>query len=200
MPRCPRLLPGKSTLLNALLGRDAAAGADEARVVLLDGSRVADDGCRVGVFEQDLAQRLDARAVARELVAREARDARRDESLSDERVRGVLGALGLAGEKADRRLGELSGGEKARVALAVLALAPHNVLMLDEPSNHLDASTVSALVEALAPAAWRRERKPGEKAGPAAAKKNAAAAADGALVVVSHDQSFCEVWVERRRR
>lgn len=45
--------------------------------------------------------------------------------------------------------GELSGGEKARAALAAFALVPTNLLLLDEASNHLDAATITALTQAL---------------------------------------------------
>lgn len=47
------------------------------------------------------------------------------------------GSLGLQGPKALRKIGVLSGGEKARVALAIFVMIPYNLLMLDEPSNHL---------------------------------------------------------------
>lgn len=50
------------------------------------------------------------------------------------------GSLGLMGPKALRKIGVLSGGEKARVALAIFVMIPYNVLMLDEPSNHLGES------------------------------------------------------------
>jgi ATPase subunit of ABC transporter with duplicated ATPase domains len=49
-----------------------------------------------------------------------------------------MGRLGLSGDKPLRKIAELSGGEKARVALAMFALKASNVLILDEPSNHLD--------------------------------------------------------------
>jgi ATP-binding cassette subfamily F protein 3 len=71
------------------------------------------------------------------------------------------------GEKALRPISALSGGEKARVALALFMLIPHNVLVLDEPSNHLDVATVEVLTQALA------EFK-------------------GTLIVVSHNQPFVE--------
>lgn len=60
-----------------------------------------------------------------------------------------LGALGLTGSMALRKIGELSGGEKARVALAAFALIPCNVLLLDEASNHLDHQTIDSLTGAL---------------------------------------------------
>jgi len=90
-----------------------------------------------------------------------------DPFLSATTVRTVLGSLGLAQDKSIRQIGYLSGGEKARVALACFALVPHNLLLLDEPSNHLDAETVESLVDAI-------------KDFP------------GGVVVVSHDREFCE--------
>jgi ATP-binding cassette subfamily F protein 3 len=82
-------------------------------------------------------------------------------------VRTVMGSLGLTGDKSIRPIGHLSGGEKARVALACFSLVPHNMLLLDEPSNHLDVETIESLTIALR-------------------------AFKGAVVVVSHDRKFCE--------
>ena len=59
-----------------------------------------------------------------------------DPNLTEERIRTVMGTLGLVGEKAVRPIGQLSGGEKARVALATFCLTPCNVLLLDEPTKH----------------------------------------------------------------
>jgi ATPase subunit of ABC transporter with duplicated ATPase domains len=56
-----------------------------------------------------------------------------------------MGALGLSGTKALQKIGTMSGGEKARVALAMFVLVPHNLLILDEPSNHLDVQTVEVM-------------------------------------------------------
>lgn len=78
-----------------------------------------------------------------------------------------MGALGLSGDKSVRPVGQLSGGEKARVALACFALVPHNFLLLDEPSNHLDVETIESLTDALR-------------------------SFSGAVVVISHDRAFCE--------
>lgn len=86
--------------------------------------------------------------------------------LTLERGRSMLGALGLSGDKALRPISALSGGEKARVALATFVLRPCNVMMLDEPSNHLDKATIEALTAAL------------KKWG-------------GAILVISHDREFC---------
>jgi ABC-type sulfate/molybdate transport systems ATPase subunit len=76
--------------------------------------------------------------------------------------------LGLGGNAAkDRVIGDLSGGEKARVALAAFVLRPVNVLLLDEASNHLDAAAIEALTEGLRD--W-----------------------DGAVVAVTHNEAFAD--------
>jgi len=80
----------------------------------------------------------------------------------------VLGSLGITGSMSLQKIGTMSGGEKARVALASFALVPHNLLILDEPSNHLDAATVHVLTEAL------QEYK-------------------GTIVLVTHNRPFCEL-------
>lgn len=123
------ILTGKSTLLAALRGK----------LPLLAGKRIENDNLRLGVFTQDLAQELDVTARAMDLVteyAREGKDG--DINVSNQAARGVMGRLGLSGEKPLRKVGELSGGEKARVALSMFALKASNLLLLDEPSNHLD--------------------------------------------------------------
>jgi ATP-binding cassette, subfamily F, member 3 len=73
---------------------------------------------------------LDPHRSAVEVVVSTVRE--KDPSISDERARSVLGALGLIKEKGTRLVGHLSGGEKARVALANFVLIPHNLLLLDE--------------------------------------------------------------------
>ena len=146
---------GKSTILKALAGS----------LRLGEGQRVADERLELGVFAQDLAQELPQDVVAFEYVSQTVR--RTDGTVTDERCRAVMGALGLVGDKAARSIGDLSGGEKARVALATFCLTPCNVLLLDEPTNHLDVDAIAALLDAIG-------------------KYN------GALVVVSHDRAFCE--------
>ena len=118
---------GKSTLLHSLRGT----------LPLLSGDRVENQLLKLGVFTQDLAQELDGAARAVDLVTAYARDGY-DMTISDESARGVLGGLGLTGEKALRQVQDLSGGEKARVALGMFALKPSNLYLLDEVSNHLD--------------------------------------------------------------
>jgi ATPase subunit of ABC transporter with duplicated ATPase domains len=120
---------GKTTLLDSLRGT----------LPLLQGDRLENEGLRLGVFTQDLAQELDPRARSVDLVTAYARDGRYgDINISDNDARTVMGGLGLQGEKSLRKIEALSGGEKARVALAMFALKPSNLYLLDEVSNHLD--------------------------------------------------------------
>jgi ATP-binding cassette subfamily F protein 3 len=149
---------GKSTVLHSLRGT----------LPLKGGKRTENEGLRLGVFTQDLAQELDANARAVDLATAHARQD--NMYITDQDARSVLGRLGLQGEKALRSIKDLSGGEKARVALGMFALKASNVILLDEPSNHLDVECIEALSEGLSN--WGAE--------------------DGAVVVISHDRSFCK--------
>jgi len=80
-------------------------------------------------------------------------------------VRGNLGMVLFSGDDVEKRLGDLSGGEAARLIFAKLAIAQPNVLVLDEPTNHLDLESIEALVEGLQ-------------------------AFPGTLILVSHDRWF----------
>jgi ATP-binding cassette subfamily F protein 3 len=154
---------GKSTLLKALRGN--------MEDMIQEGTRTENELLRLGVFTQDLAQELDPKARAVDLVTNYAREGSNgDITVTDEAARSVMGRLGLGGEKPLRKVVELSGGEKARVALSMFALKASNLLMLDEPSNHLDVGCINALAVALSN--W------GEK--------------DGGIVVISHDREFCD--------
>lgn len=94
-----------------------------------------------------MAQELPPDQTALDYVSQVAR--RTDVTLTLHKVRSALGALGLTGSLPLQLIGSLSGGEKARVALAVFALVPANVLLLDEASNHLDSATLEVLTGAL---------------------------------------------------
>jgi ATP-binding cassette subfamily F protein 3 len=65
-------------------------------------------------------------------------------------VRSVLGSFLFSGDDVEKRIGVLSGGERARVALARLLVIPSNLMLMDEPTNHLDLASSEKLVEALA--------------------------------------------------
>ena len=115
---------GKSTCLHSIRGT----------LPLLDGKRAASPDLRLGMFTQDLAQELDVKARAVDIVTAYARTGLDgDITVSDQDARSAMGRLGLRGEKPLRKIGDLSGGEKARVALAMFALKPSNVYCLDEP-------------------------------------------------------------------
>ena len=128
----------------------ALLSALRGKLPLLAGNRIENDKLRLGSFTQDLAQELDAQAVAMDLVleyAREGKDG--DFTISNQDARGVMGRLGLSDEKPLRKIKDLSGGEKARVALSMFALKASNLLLLDEPSNHLDYLSRSLIIRTL---------------------------------------------------
>src|SRR5262249_6562046 len=72
-----------------------------------------------------------------------------DPEIDEQRIRNLLARFGLTGEQVYQKVGELSGGEKSRAALARLVALGVNVLILDEPTNHLDLWACDALEQAL---------------------------------------------------
>ncbi|HEY3638081.1 MAG TPA: ABC-F family ATP-binding cassette domain-containing protein [Rhizomicrobium sp.] len=92
--------------------------------------------------------------------------------LSERELRTQLGGFGLSGDKALTRIGELSGGERARLMLALATLDAPNLLILDEPTNHLDIDAREQLLSALNEF-------------------------NGAVVLVSHDRRLLEATVDR---
>ncbi|MGE6761817.1 ABC-F family ATP-binding cassette domain-containing protein [Corallococcus interemptor] len=124
---------GKTTLLKMVAGELAP---DTGKVTL--GHNVV-----VGYYAQHHADKLDRHNTIIEEVRPLAAD--KPESY----VRGVLGAFLFSGDDVDKPIGVLSGGERARVALAKLLLIPSNFLLMDEPTNHLDLDSSEMLIEAL---------------------------------------------------
>ncbi|MEO8201041.1 MAG: ABC-F family ATP-binding cassette domain-containing protein [Gemmatimonadota bacterium] len=123
---------GKSTLIRTLLGeREPEAG--ELRL----GSAVA-----VAYYRQDLAQ------VPIDRTIYEIIDDLRPQ-WNRGQVQGHLGRFGFSGDTVLRKGGTLSGGERARVALAMLMLSGANLLIFDEPTNHLDVESIEALEDAI---------------------------------------------------
>ena len=98
---------------------------------------------KVGYFAQHQVEEFDMTETPYEHVIRKA------PSLSPTAARSHLGRFGLSGQKADVKVKNLSGGEKARLNLTLICLEKPNILILDEPTNHLDMDSRQALMVAL---------------------------------------------------
>ncbi|WP_417548357.1 ATP-binding cassette domain-containing protein [Marinobacter segnicrescens] len=138
---------GKSTLMDALRGE----------ATLLAGERTTGEHLAIGYFAQHQLESLDLDASPFLHLQRLSPKA------SEQSIRNFLGGFDFHGDEALSPIRSFSGGEKARVALAVIAWQKPNLLLLDEPTNHLDLEMRQALTMAL---------------------QNF----DGAMVVVSHDR------------
>jgi len=124
---------GKSTLLKVL-----------GDIIPIDsGERVLGHNVKVGYFSQHREGQLEPERT----VLQEAMSVGR--SNGDLFTRTVLGTFLFPGDAVHKKVKVLSGGEKSRLCLAKLLLDPPNVLLLDEPTTHLDLTSVEALVEAL---------------------------------------------------
>ena len=124
---------GKSTLVKLIAGSNP----------VLKGERRENKGVSIGYFAQHQLEQLDADATPVQHLQRVEPD------LGEAMARDFLGAFGFSGERALSPVGQFSGGEKARLALALVIRKRPNVLLLDEPTNHLDIDTREALAEAL---------------------------------------------------
>ena len=124
---------GKSTLIRMLAGVEPLSG----------GERHVGHNVRIGYFAQDQARVLDPDRTVLALATAEA-----PVELVPH-VRALLGAFLFSGDAVDKKVRVLSGGERNRLALALLLLHPPNCLLLDEPTNHLDMTAKQVLLEAL---------------------------------------------------
>ncbi|MGQ4584554.1 ATP-binding cassette domain-containing protein [Lysobacter sp. F60174L2] len=138
---------GKSTLVKSLVGE----------LPLLAGERGGHPDLRIGYFAQHTVESLRAGTSAIDHLADIA------PGVATQQLRDFLGKWNFPGDRAFESVDVFSGGERARLALALIAWRQPNVLLLDEPTNHLDLDMREALAEALA-------------------------SFDGAIVLVSHDR------------
>ncbi|MBK7903259.1 MAG: ATP-binding cassette domain-containing protein [Proteobacteria bacterium] len=140
---------GKSTLIKSLAGGQP----------LLAGRRVEGHGLETGYFAQHQVEQLRGdESPLRHLI-------RQDPGSREQDLRNYLGGFDFRGEMADAPVEPFSGGEKSRLALALLVRKRPNLLLLDEPTNHLDLEMRHALTRALA-------------------------GYEGSLVLVSHDRAL----------
>lgn len=143
---------GKSTLLKILAGQ----------VPIQGGIREEGNQVEIGYFAQNRLDNLNPKLSVLENVMERRTSAH---PFTEEQARGVLGAFLFRKDDVYKPVSVLSGGEKSRLALVRLLMRPPNVLLMDEPTTHLDMPSIDALVGALA-------------------------AYEGTLVFISHDVHF----------
>jgi ATP-binding cassette subfamily F protein 3 len=124
---------GKSTLIKVLAEQIAP----------LAGELIAARDLKIGYFAQHQLEQLDSKATAVEHLLH------LDRALGERGARDFLGGFGFVGDRALEPVGPFSGGEKARLCLALTVYQKPNLLLLDEPTNHLDLDMREALTEAL---------------------------------------------------
>ena len=125
---------GKSTLIKTLTGH----------LEPINGERIQSELLNLGYFAQHQMDALDGEATPMLQLQRLA-----GKKNSDATLRAFLGSFGFSGERIDTPSGSFSGGERARLALALIVWLKPNVLILDEPTNHLDLDMRHALTMAL---------------------------------------------------
>lgn len=141
---------GKSTFLRLVAGREKPT----------DGFvTLGDHNIQLAYFEQNQAEALDLTKSVLATIAEQVPDWKTTE------IRGLLGRFLFSGDAVNKRVESLSGGEKARLAMAQMLLGANNFLLLDEPTNHLDIPAKETLETAL------REF-------------------DGTAIIISHDRYF----------
>lgn len=146
---------GKSTLIKAIMDEFSYKGSVKI------GHNV-----QLGYFAQNQAEYLDGEKTLLDTMIDAATDANRS------KVRDILGSFLFRGDDVEKKVKVLSGGERNRLALAMLLLKPINVLLMDEPTNHLDIKSKNVLKQAL--------------------KKY-----EGTLILVSHDRDFLQGMTEK---
>ena len=153
---------GKSTLLRALLGEHPTRSGE----LRVGGS------IRTGYYRQDMSQVPLDKTLYDVIAALRPKWERGP-------IQGHLGRFGFSGQEVLRRADSLSGGERARLALAILMLSGANLLILDEPTNHLDVESIEALEDAIE-------------------------GYDGTVILVSHDRALLRalttrIWILHER-
>jgi ATP-binding cassette subfamily F protein 3 len=124
---------GKSTLLRLLSGD----------LVPQKGELEFSDNTRIGYFGQTHVDRLDGKHMIEEEIALA------NPYLNYTEIKGIAGAMMFSGDLSAKKISVLSGGEKSRVLLGKIVARPCNLLLLDEPTHHLDIESIEALIDAL---------------------------------------------------
>ncbi len=147
---------GKSTLMKLFAGK----------LEPMAGGVTKSGKLRIGYFAQHQAEELDMNATPiMEMQRRRPDD-------TEQNIRNHLGRFNFSKPKAENKISNLSGGEKARLLFALMTLSKPHILLLDEPTNHLDMDSRQALVEAIN-------------------------AFNGAVILISHDPHVLELSVDR---
>ncbi len=125
---------GKTTLLRAIVGSLSP----------IEGQVRWGHNCEIGVYAQHVYGSLDPKQTVLDYLEYKATP-----GTTNQQILAVAGSLLFRGEHVRKKVQVLSGGERARLCMAGLLLGPYNILVLDEPGNHLDVETVESLAEAL---------------------------------------------------
>ncbi len=146
---------GKSTLIKSLAGE----------LALQQGTRFAAQDLKIGYFSQHQLEQLHAGSTAVEHILRD------NPLMTEQEARSFLGRFGFSGDQALSVIDTMSGGEKARLVLALIVMTKPQLLLLDEPTNHLDLEMRQAIVMALQDF-------------------------DGAIILIAHDRYLLESCVD----
>ena len=124
---------GKTTLMRIIAGQ----------LGIEAGKRIEGHNVKVGYHSQDFMETFDPEYTVLAATRKKA------PALTEQECRNMLGGFGFRGEAIEKKVGVLSGGEKVRLSLAALLMNPPNLLLLDEPTTHLDIQSREALQAAL---------------------------------------------------